>query len=588
LPGAAPYMGAAYGSGVYAFVGSERIIIRNGQQGDPLLPITASRVISCFIRSHLPEVWARLDYRAGYIDDWAVMGPEEDVALVIRTFLEKGPDYGLHLNLGKCQAILSDASAGQTFYDLGVPISLAAEGFELLGAPIGDTDFIQSFLRDALGVARNRLCALHSLSEHPHKAFALQKFSLGQSLIGHLLRTCGPSEHWGGWDDAVIEAFESYSGVTIGAANRDRACAPIKDGGLGFRPTTRLAPLCALASTLEASSNLNWFFPRGIPSDAQDPLLRMVERDLGPEGPNSTLATLDSVSKALSLVPDSACHPKRFKLQRTFTVEADKLAAESRLLGASADILTVVGACSGGRGSSWMAPAVPHFSSWLDAPLFQAAIRSRLLLRMHGTGEYRVCTSCNSKVADVFGVHTLTCMHGGSRTHLHHGVCREWATILSEALMNPRREVALFGGADRLDVVAHDTTAGRKVAYDIAIVSPFAHAEVVQSKMSGGAAATAYEAKKRSRYAHIAASHDYKLVPMVFETSGGWGASASKEVRKVAQRWASHRGLPISLALAKISHRMTTAVIRGVATILLRTHGAHVEHVDAVAPRGSG
>ena len=75
---------------------------------------------------------------------------------------------------------------------------------------------------------------------------------------------------------------------------------------------------------------------------------------------------------------------------------------------------------------------------------------------------------------------------------------------------------------------------GRHILSDVAVVHPLGMA-AVSAKYGQLAAVRMREEKKRKKYEHIAAARQFEQLPFVLETTGGFGPSAEKLIRALAE-----------------------------------------------------
>lgn len=115
------------------FFGDHRITATGGvQQGDPLGPLLFSLVLSDLLRSL--DVPSRVDLNIWYLDDGSLIGPRSIISQVVKEIETQGPQYGLLLNLSKCE--LYWPSGNTQFPEFPPEITRLKEGVSLLGSPL--------------------------------------------------------------------------------------------------------------------------------------------------------------------------------------------------------------------------------------------------------------------------------------------------------------------------------------------------------------------------------------------------------------------------------------------------------------------
>ena len=135
---------------------------------------------------------------------------------------------------------------------------------------------------------------------------------------------------------------------------------------------------------------------------------------------------------------------------------------------------------------------------------------------------------------------------------------------------HPRRRPA--------DVYLPSWTDGAPAALDLAVTSPHRQDVLSQASLRCGAAAEAYESYKRTYLGTVSDcnSQGLSFVPMVAETTGGWGPSAHCTLKALARAAAAHSssGAEPSAILAEHLQRLCAAIRRATARAVLRRHVA--------------
>ena len=124
------------------------------------------------------------------------------------------------------------------------------------------------------------------------------------------------------------------------------------------------------------------------------------------------------------------------------------------------------------------------------------------------------------------------------------------------------------------DVYAPSWIHGQPAAFDLAITSPQRQEVVNRASSETGYAAVAYESRKRSylQTEEECRQQGILFVPLVAESSGGWGPSALAAFRKMAKRAAGRSGLatPAQAVLPRFLEQLCVSVRSAKARAVLR------------------
>ena len=225
------------------------------QQGDNLGPLLFSLALHPTLeRLAALRRAGGLDIVAGYLDDVVVAGDHLAVLEALRILHEAAPGIGLHLKLEKCELI---PTAGQnTTANLAAfpaNIKRKLEGnFDILGAPVGDSDHCRSYLREKrLIPAQAKLTELRDLGD-AHAAYKILSTCLGSCKMMYAMRTIRPE--WAStvlldFDATIRETLESTLGSAIDDESWQQAQLSTASGGLGLRSANTHATAAFLAGS---------------------------------------------------------------------------------------------------------------------------------------------------------------------------------------------------------------------------------------------------------------------------------------------------------------------------------------------------
>ena len=123
---------------------------------------------------------------------------------------------------------------------------------------------------------------------------------------------------------------------------------------------------------------------------------------------------------------------------------------------------------------------------------------------------------------------------------------------------------------------------GSPAAFDLAVTSPQRADIVASAAREAGAAATHYEGVKRNylQTADVCASQGISFVPMVAETSGGWGPTGLKTISKLAKRKALITEQSASVVFSHLLESLCVAIRRANARAVLKRSQGHMAEIS--------
>ena len=163
------------------------------------------------------------------------------------------------------------------------------------------------------------------------------------------------------------------------------------------------------------------------------------------------------------------------------------------------------------------------------------------------------------------------------RSRVHNRARDIFVQHSARGLLAPRSEYRPFSSASyqstRVDVWYERKNAERLL--DFAVVcaqqpSDRRYADAA-AKSAGGAADLYGELKKEAHYAPMLAAEPpdraarMKVVPMVVDTFGAWGAAATTEFQAAARAISTREGLPYSASCQRVFQEQNVALIRSMA-----------------------
>ena len=119
------------------------------------------------------------------------------------------------------------------------------------------------------------------------------------------------------------------------------------------------------------------------------------------------------------------------------------------------------------------------------------------------------------------------------------------------------------------DVFVENWIDGRKMAFDISVVSPTQEAILHQAAVSAGAAIEMRKATKIRTHHNNCRGQGVTFQPLVVETFGGWDKDATKYLKEIARLDARRWGKNDAIEIKHFFQRLSVALQRGNAALLI-------------------
>ena len=137
---------------------------------------------------------------------------------------------------------------------------------------------------------------------------------------------------------------------------------------------------------------------------------------------------------------------------------------------------------------------------------------------------------------------------------------------------NPKKEMpALIPGSQSrpADIFVEEWTNGKKVAFDVSVISPTQDAIIDRAAAFPASAIEMRKSDKLRKHVDNCRAAGLYFEPLVVETFGGWDPGAVKTLKQFAIQSAPRKGIPPSLEIKQFFQRLSVTLQRGNATLLL-------------------
>ena len=227
--------------------------------------------------------------------------------------------------------------------------------------------------------------------------------------------------------------------------------------------------------------------------------------------------------------------------------------------------------------------SLPHAGDWIDAipspslnlhmdtRSFGVAMGYRLGLSLLKPEECRA-TACDQQ-NDATGDHAMHCQDDNGLKSGRHDRIRD--TIFKEAQhasLNPTKEMpGLIPNSQTrpADVYVANWIDGRKMAFDVSVISPTQEAVLHRAADSAAAAINMRKASKNRTHYENCRSQGINFQPLVVETFGGWDKDAVQFLKDIARLDARRWGKNDALEIKQFFQRLSITLQRGNAALLI-------------------
>ena len=551
-----------YRSSAELFVGGETIFSSEGTtQGDPLsMAIYALATIPLINQAQaaaedVTQCWFAVDAGAG--------GFLKDLLQWWRTLADVGQRYGYFVNPPKTWLVVKEKhyqAATSLFRSTGIQIT--TRGRPLLGAPLGDPDYHQEYLKSKVSSLVSQIRTLASIATtEPHAAYAAFTHGLAQKWTYLSRVTPDLSDFMQPLEKEIRTMFlATLTGRPVGDGLRDLLGLPARLGGIAVDDPSRAS--------------------KGLFEQSKQVVQPAVQYVL-------TKASVDtSLSDVFADQADVLLDCKRSALKKV-QEHADRLRQD---LPPQAQLAMSLAQEQGA--SSWLT-ALPLASHGFC--LSKGEFRDALCLRYGWTpdGLPSHCPDGNAFTVE----HALSCPRGGYVALRHNEIRDVLAELMQETCCNVATEpelqplsgevfehrTAVTADGARLDIRAGGFWATRhEVAYfDVRVFNPYA-ASYIQKPLRQ--TYRMHEQEKQRAYGERVRRIEHAtLTPLVFTCTGGAGPAATQCLKRLGSQLADKHHMAYSQAMGWLRCRLSFALLRS-SILCLRGARARVKQNFLLQP----
>ena len=250
-----PYVSWCYSNHQHLWHKLGELVSASGvQQGDPLGPLLFSLVLHATVQAIVADPQCTdLTSNCWCLDDGVLAGTRASLIRALEVIQEHSVSSGLSLNYSKCESY-SLQNLDMFYHTIS---RSATPCFEILGAPIGTTEFCVEYIQKKIAEARQLLHLLPQLCE-TQVALSLLRMCGSFCKMAHLARTTPPStdilECFIKFDRDSLHCLETSALIALSPSAVKQAQLSMSFGGLGLRSTAMHAPAAYIASVSHASS----------------------------------------------------------------------------------------------------------------------------------------------------------------------------------------------------------------------------------------------------------------------------------------------------------------------------------------------
>ena len=509
-------------------------------------------------------------FNVWYLDEGYIIAKHEQLSSALDYLMSNEVEnYGLHLNLAKCEVWWPEKPPNdlQTAY----PDALSqkyTDRTRILNAPLRSNGFMKQMFFEKVQSLKHLFEKVAAL-ENSQVAFNLLKFCLGVCKVHYVLRVTPVECCMDGaklYDTLVEETLRTMVGGTLDTL-------VFKELPLPTKPTSAGVPTLGLGLTSAVTIALSAFLASSASCNA------LVGSILGTSCPTSLMEYESATSayyawsnqcEEISALPFSSFDAERPPKQHTITALVHKKISSDLPEGSNGMKIMRISMklpeattwiqC---RPSETLKRSIPHHHVrvWLQyfcqVPLFQPGSRYAR----------HQCAA----VMDFYGDHLLHCERGTHRIARHDEQVRILVGDLSKAALHPVLERRPLGrNRERPNIRAISSHGGSDL-FDITFCHPLTPARIRDSVQNPLSILKAAWSAKSARQASVLETYvtTVHLSPVPISTLGGWHPDSYREMGSVVSSIASRALSCLSAARSILFQRHAALLVKNNAECLM-------------------
>ena len=536
-------------------------------QGCPLAPLFFSLAISNSLQACANALSNGSGFVSAYLDDVVICAPHDELATALSALTAAAKIVGLSVNTAKCKILAPPSNAGFVSPIPNIPV--VTEGVTLLGAPLGSANFVRDFVTKRFEEIMSSIELLESFPSY--QARYLFARDVIASKLSHLSRLTLPLLG-GACIPEMNDKIDSAVGSLLRLLPRNSSFPPlqaaifqlpIRNGGLGFRPSRYLQALDFLASIADSL--------RSLPADGSRHKMHLEAAIAG--------VFADSLKKGFEIglkfcqeyeKHNPAGHALRDTLaasdlgkiskrsSKTFThLAGDVLFQHATALAPDRYSKAQLLSCSQPGAGAYL-QARPADSGLVMSNLaFILALRSQLQLPcvswLHNQlsiplpDSCPVCSCAASEPVPLTDRHALACA-ALSHYACHTALRDVTAMMACDANVTVQKEFTI-DASRRTDVVFQGMGAsGTDLHLDVSVIHP-GEADLARAAVEPLSTAEKRSTLKRTKYATAVQQIGAQFLPFVFEAHGAFSTEVCEQIRRLSKR-VNHEAPPQASWLA--------------------------------------